>query len=181
VFSLSGLRTSKRVKTPVVIEKNCLIDFGRTMEAMAALGAAGNVIQFLDFGQKLISTSAQIYAAGSGVSVANKESETLLKDFIDSIDTVFENLLEYNTRMGEKLPHAAVQNGLQDIIDDCKNLAAELLVRFEKLKLERKPGRWKSTARAVKCMWQSSELVELQTRLSRYQSQFEWRILLSLR
>ncbi|PMD63790.1 uncharacterized protein K444DRAFT_626482 [Hyaloscypha bicolor E] len=151
------------------------------MEAIAALGVAGNVVQFLDFGQKLISTSLEIYTAGTGVTVSNKESETLLKDFIESIDTVSENLLQYDTRLGEKLPQATAQNGLQDIINDCRNLAAELLVRFEKLKLQRKPGRWQSTAKAVQCMWQDSELVGLQQRLSKYQSQLAWHILLSLR
>jgi len=151
------------------------------MEAIIALGVAGNVIQFLDFGQKLISTTLEIYTAGSGATFSNKESETLLKDFIESIDTVSENLLQYDTRLGEKLSQATAQNGLQDIIDDCRNLAAELLARFEKLKSQRKPGRWQSTVKAVKFMWQDSELVKLQERLSKYQSQVAWHILLSLR
>jgi len=157
------------------------IEFVRTMEAIAALGVAGNVIQFLDYGQKLVSTSLDIYKTGTGASTSNRESETLLKDFVESIDTVSENLLLYDERLEVKLLQATAQNGLQDIVDDCRGLAAELLGRFEKLKLQRKPGRWKSSVRAVKCMWQESELVELQKRLSRYQSQFEWRILLSLR
>ncbi|KAF8851240.1 hypothetical protein BDZ45DRAFT_767290 [Acephala macrosclerotiorum] len=151
------------------------------MEAMAAFGVAGNVIQFLDFGQKLVSTSLEIYIARSGASTSNKEYEKLLQDFIESIDIVSENLLQYDRRLDITPPQASSQNGLQEIVDDCRSLAAKLLTRFEKLKLQRKPGLWKSSVRAVKCMWQESELVDLQKRLSRYQSQFEWRILLSLR
>jgi hypothetical protein len=151
------------------------------MDAITALGVAGNVVQFIDFGQKLLSTSFEIYKATNGASTRNKESETLLKDFIESIDTVSADLVQYGTRLGLTLQQTTSSNGLQEIVDDCRSLAADLLARFEKLKLERKPGRWKSVLRAVKCMWAESELQDWQARLVRYQSQLEWRILVSLR
>jgi hypothetical protein len=49
------------------------------MEAVAAFGLAANILQVVDFAQKLLSTSRQIYQAGS--TVQSNELEIVAKDF----------------------------------------------------------------------------------------------------
>jgi hypothetical protein len=153
------------------------------MEAVAALGLAGNVLQFLEFGQKLCSTSLEIHRAATGASAANAESEALLRDFIDSIDTVSSDLKQYQFALDATSSEVsgAGTNTLHDIVENCNDLAVELLDRFEKLRGQGKRGRWKSFMTGVKCMWKEKELQDLQGRLGQYRSQLEWRILISLR
>lgn len=151
------------------------------MEAITALGVAGNVLQFIDFGQKLVSTSFEIYNAANGASARNQESESLLKSFIESIDTVSTDLVQYDARLALTFEQTSSSPGLQQIVNDCRDIATDLLARFDKLKLQRNPGRWKSMLRAVKCMWKEYELQDLQARLGRYHSELEWRVLVSLR
>lgn len=151
------------------------------MEAVAALGVAANVVQFLDFSQKLCSTSLEIYQATKGASRANTESETLLRCFIESINMVSSDLKKYRSALNVTPPHVFGAGAIKDIVDDCRNLAGDLLGRFEKLRAGGNPGRWKSFVRGVKCMWSEKELQDLQSRLGRYQSLLEWRVLISLR
>jgi hypothetical protein len=153
------------------------------MEAVVALGVAGNVLQFLDFGQKLYSTSLEIHRAATGASTANAESETLLRDFIESIDTVSSDLKQYRSALDATSPQVsgAGTSALHDVVENCKVLAVELLDRFEKLRGEGNRGRWKSFMTGVTCMWKEKELQDLQGRLGRYRSQLEWRVLISLR
>ena len=151
------------------------------MDPITALGVAGNVVQFLDFGRKLVYTSFEICKAPNGASASNKESEMLLKDFIESIDTVSADLLQYDNKLSLNIQQTPSSSGLQEIVDHCKALTVNLLARYENLKLHRKSGRWKSLMRAVKCMWKEPELQDLNERLIRYHSQLEWRVLLSLR
>jgi hypothetical protein len=49
------------------------------MEALAAFGLAANVLQVVDFAQKLLSAGRQIYQAGS--TVEHDEIEVAVKDF----------------------------------------------------------------------------------------------------
>jgi hypothetical protein len=151
------------------------------MEAVAAVGIAGNAVQFLDFSQKLYSTSLEIYRTTNGASTQNAQSEVLLRDFIESIDTVSSDLEQYRSALDLTSPLASGAGGVQDIVEDCRGLAGELLGRFEKLRAHGQVGPWKSLVKSVKCMWKEKELQDLQTRLGRYRHQLEWRVLISLR
>jgi hypothetical protein len=69
------------------------------MEATAALGVAANFLQFLDFSQKLCSTSLEIHRAANGATNANAESEILLRDFIATIGTLTSDLKQYRSAL----------------------------------------------------------------------------------
>lgn len=153
------------------------------MEALAALGLAGNTVQFLDFATKLCSTSVEIYRGVDGSSASNTQAEGLLKGFIETIDEVASDLGQYRTALSAASKQAAGKGELQiaSIIVDCQTIADDLLRRFEKLKSDGKPGKWKSFVTGVKCLWKKHELEELQKRLRANREELEWRILLSLR
>jgi hypothetical protein len=153
------------------------------MEAVVALGVAGNVLQFLDFASKLCSTSLEIYRTADGASTSNAQTEALLKDFMESMDEVSSDLVQYRSALfvTSKQALAAGPSQIGLIISDCQAISDELVARFEKLKSGGKPGRWKSFVTAVKCMWEKKELDELQYRLQQHRAELEWRILISLR
>jgi hypothetical protein len=153
------------------------------MEAVAALGIAGNVVQFLDFATKLCVTSVEIYQHTNGASASNAHAETLLKSFVETIDEIAADLGKYFTSLNAAFPQAQQQGDTQicSIIKDCQEIASDLLQRFDKLKTSGKPGKWKSFVAGVKWIWRKNELKELQSRLKDIREILEWRILLSLR
>jgi capsule polysaccharide export protein KpsE/RkpR len=153
------------------------------MEAVVALGVAGNKVQFLDFATKLCVTSIEIYRDASGASTTNAQSEILLKSFIDTIEDVSNDLGKYFNALNAASAQANVQGDVQIrlVIADCQAIAQDLSQRFEKLKASGKPGKWKSFVAGLKCVWGKNELDELQKRLKKNRDDLEWRIMLSLR
>ena len=153
------------------------------MEAVAALGIAGNVVQFLDFATKLCLTSVEIYQHNNGASAANDHAETLLKSFVETIDEISRDLGKYFMSLGAASTQAQEQGDSQIclIITDCQKIANDLLQRFNKLKTSGTPGKWKSFLAGIKCIWRKNELEDLHSRLKRNRKELEWRIMLSLR
>ncbi|KAF2025695.1 hypothetical protein EK21DRAFT_116550 [Setomelanomma holmii] len=153
------------------------------MEAVAALGIAGNTVQFLDFASKLCVTSFEIYRNADGASASNSQAKLLLQSFVDTIDQVSNDLSQYFNALGAASTKALQQNDAQTalIISDCQSIAKDLSSRYEKLKASSKPGKWKSFAIGLKCVWKKNELEELQKRLKKLRDELEWRIMISLR
>jgi hypothetical protein len=152
------------------------------MEAVVALGVAGNTVQFLDFASKLCATSIEIYRDADGATSTNTHSELLLKSFIDTIDEVSRDLAKYFHALDAASSQAHNQGDVQIglIIKDCQAIAKDLSLRFGKLKASGRPGKWKSFVTGLKCVWRKNELEELQKRLKKNREELEWRIMLSL-
>ena len=55
------------------------------MEALTALSVASSVIQFVDFGCKLLSQSRQLYKSAEGILTENVDIEILTQDLINMI------------------------------------------------------------------------------------------------
>jgi hypothetical protein len=153
------------------------------MEAVAALGIAGNVVQFIDFATKLCATSGEIYRHTNGASATNAQAEMLLKSFVETIDRVTSDLESYFSSLEAASGQAQLQEnvGVTDIIKDCQMIARDLSQRFNKLKTNEKPDRWKSFMAGVKCIWRKDELEELSNRLKKNREELQWRITLSVR
>jgi hypothetical protein len=151
------------------------------MDPITALGVAGNVVQFIDFGHKLCSTFFDIYQSASGTTKANLEVQMLVETFIDSIDTVSSDLVKYRNALSETPSDSHEQDSVQKIVAECGNVAQELLARIEKLRPEGKKGRWRSFVTAVKSMWKEKDIQDLQARLARLRAELEWIVLISLR
>jgi hypothetical protein len=150
------------------------------MEALAAVGVAGNVLQFLDFGQKLVTTCTEIYLSTSGSLKANDDSEMLLREFAESIDNLSSDLSRYQDALNDTVQQVG-GSPMKVTVDGCRSLAQDLIKRFERLRGEGNLGRWKSLVKGVKCMWKAKELQELQKRLTQHRSQLEWHVLIALR
>src|SRR6266566_2274950 len=52
------------------------------MDILVAIGLAGNIIQFVDFGGKLISKTAEIYKSSTGALVENVDIETATNNLV---------------------------------------------------------------------------------------------------
>jgi hypothetical protein len=56
----------------------------------------------------------------SGTTKANLETEMLVQTFIDSIDTVSTNLVEYRNALSKKSGDGLEQDSVQKIVAECR-------------------------------------------------------------
>lgn len=148
------------------------------MEAAAALGIAGNVVQFLDFSQKLSKTILEIWKSTKGIAKSSEHTEIAAQTFLESLDCVSNDLCEYRGFLSQQ------NNGngpIQSVIDGCRELADDLINHIDKLRVTGQPRKWKSIAAAMKTLWQEQELLVLEGKLSKLRNELETRVLFSLR
>lgn len=114
------------------------------MAELELVGLIGNICQFLDFGQKLISSAIQIYQSSSGTSVESSETELVENDFSNLRDKLRESLQRSGTS----------DDQLQNICQKCDNIAVDLLKELEKLKVKDGNNRF---SRKVRCFWKATK------------------------
>lgn len=154
------------------------------MEGVAALGLAGNITQFLEFGLKFCRTVNEIYHSASGITKHNTDVETLTNDFVCSLDKIEDDLTKYCAFLsGDASIEAnkAGQREVHPVVEGCRRVAFTILDRLEGLKADRQVGKWKSFVAAVKALWRQEELQDLERQLEGFRAELQWIIVVSLR
>ena len=109
------------------------------MEPLTALSVATSVIQFVDFGSKLLSNSRKLYKSADGVLQENLDTEVLTNDLQKLLLGLQRKLPEHRP-----LPRQSDSSTIRDIENDaalddlCRRsveIAEELLRRLDKLKV----------------------------------------------
>lgn len=138
-------------------------------EAVAAFGVAANVIQFIDFGCKLMTRLWQFYKS----SRDNYES---LPD-VQRLTALLDMLKTVNIPKNEE---NELDDGLQQLVLECHNVATDLLKLLNTLQNDNRRKREAMKA-AFKLMWREDELLSLQKRLDQCKAQMIIHLLASLR
>src|SRR5688500_17275670 len=104
------------------------------MEIRALVGLAGSIFQFLDFSQRLISNTAEIYHPGDGA----------LDENID-IETATVHLTFLNKKLADS-PDIVNDATLLKLCQSCDSVATELISSLNKLKVNGngKRQKWES-------------------------------------
>ena len=144
-------------------------------EAVAALGIAANVVQFLDFSGRILSEGYRLHMSKRGRPSKNKELESIALDLQKLHD-------ELQRPENETYP-APTPNDilLQRLAEQCRDVCLELLAALEKLKTVKSPGKWESFHVALKTVWDESKIKGLQERLDEARQALIVRILMSFR
>lgn len=145
--------------------------------SLAALGMAGNVIQFVDFGFKLASKARNIYKDGCDREYV--QLEVVLEDLTRCSDSLQTHLDSQKQQVGDLLSESDA--ALKEICIGCLQVAGELQMALKKLSPNRSPSKWKSVRQALKSLWGKERLAELKDPLQMYSSQMDSHILISLR
>lgn len=127
------------------------------MDPFTALGAAGNIIQFVDFSCKLVRNAYCITKSASGASETTIELTAIAHDvqrLSDAIDT-----------------SGVYPSQLKRIATQCKLRADELLKILDRLRNHGKQSRWKSFLVALKEVWGQDEINNFVQRLNMLQNQ----------
>lgn len=137
------------------------------MAELAAIGLAGNIVQFVDFGFKLSRDFKEIYQSAEGGKAKHLE----LEDVTTDLECLCQKL--QNTT----IPATQDSGELRDLARACAKLARELLAMLEKVKVnkERNP-RLATFKQALKNIWKDKDISALEERLGRYREQLNQRL-----
>ncbi|KAJ5267560.1 hypothetical protein N7478_010368 [Penicillium angulare] len=139
------------------------------LDPLSALGLAGNILQFIDFGSKLLSSSREIYKSAKGLSANHQHLEQITISLIDLNSRLSQGSASASpTTYGQTLNRLALA---------CKDDGNKLLLAKERLKLEQTNTKCKSFQQALKCVWKERDLRDLETRLDGYRSELKIQLL----
>lgn len=152
------------------------------MDPLTALSVAGTVVQFVDFGTKILIKTRQIISSAVGATAVNAESELLTQDLVQLIVKLGRPLRKSDARGGESEDEQALEN----LRDECRKVANELLHRLNGLKVTKKKANgkgpvWESPVKALKSAWTADEVESLMRRLSMFRQSIDTHILASIR
>jgi hypothetical protein len=116
------------------------------MDAITALSVASNVIQFVDFGSKLLSNSRKLYKSAQGVLTENVDVETITSD-LPTLTQGLKRKLPQNRLLFNIKSNADEASeddeALDRLCERCVEIAEELMKRLHELKVEPKEAEWK--------------------------------------
>ncbi|KAI9766763.1 MAG: hypothetical protein M1839_004767 [Geoglossum umbratile] len=139
------------------------------MEVLAAIGLAGNIIQFVDFSGKLISKTAEIRKSGTGALAENINIETATND-----------LALLSTKLHDSA-NSASDTALQELCQSCNTIATELLIVLDSVKVHGGQNKWKSFRKALQSVWSKEDIALLEQRLARLRDELNLRVAIDLR
>ncbi|KAK3691563.1 hypothetical protein LTR37_018572 [Vermiconidia calcicola] len=152
------------------------------LDPLSALGVAGNLIQLIDFGFKLVSEGKEIYESTSGALEDNKVAETLANDLAKLTTGVTESQTKWLAAHAEtQLDPDEIQ--LRNLCDRCTEIAVELNIHLQKLKVDEraKHRKLKSVKQAIISVWKKEKVEAIANRLEKYQSEVDTQVLFGLR
>ena len=144
-------------------------------EAVAALGVAANVVQFIDFSGRILAEGYRLHKAKRVSPSKNEELESIALDL-----QKLHNELQCPEHETYQAP-TPNDIQLQRLAEQCTVVCLELLAALEKLKMVDPPGKWRNFRVALKTVWSESKIKCLQVRLDEARQELIVRILMSFR
>lgn len=102
------------------------------MEALNTLQVAGGVIQFLDFGSKMLSKSRKLYRSADGVLSENVDLEVVTTDLATILKSLERKLPDNRAIKEDK---SEDEKALDELCIRCVAIAEELIAHLDKLKI----------------------------------------------
>jgi len=126
------------------------------MDPLSALGLAGNIVQFIDFGSKLVCKGRQIYKSSVGALDQHVDLEAITNDLVLLIAQI-EPSKYRNQESDAPLEEDAVFLKLTAV---CNDVALTPLATMNSLKVTGRHRRCKSVRHALKTQWTTEQIEE---------------------
>ena len=133
------------------------------MEALAAVGLAGNIVQFIDFSCKLFEQSTSIYRSRAGTATGAQ-----------SLESVTDDLQSLTTNLTKGVQHNGAQNSqtaLHKLAKECEDAATEMLSTLHGLQAKQPGSKWSSFRAALLTTWKQPSIDSMERKLDSYRSQ----------
>jgi hypothetical protein len=134
------------------------------MEALAAVGLAGNIIQFVDFSCKLFERTASIYHSHAGASAGADIIQSVTNDIQDLTAKLSQSVQSHGVSSQHDVP-------LRKLAQGCQEVAAELLSVLLEVKAKKPGSKWSSFRAALAGTWKQPQVDALEDRLVAYRTQ----------
>jgi len=146
------------------------------MDPLSALGLAGNIVQFIDFGSKLVCKGRQIYKSSEGALDQHVDLEAITGDLV-LLSAKIEPSKYGNQESNQQSKEEAV---LLKLTTACNDVALTLLTTLNSIKVTGRHRRWKSVRQALKTQLNTEKIEELSRRLSRLREELILHVTVSL-
>ncbi|OTA55289.1 hypothetical protein K449DRAFT_177860 [Hypoxylon sp. EC38] len=133
------------------------------MDPFTAIGLAGNIITFLDFGYKLISTAKGIYTSASGAIVYNED-----------LSYTTQQIQQLTTSLKVAKPVGSLskqERSLLQVASDCESVSVELTKLLDKLKARNTSSKREAFRAAVRDWRRKDQKDDLKLKLDRCRQQ----------
>ena len=137
------------------------------LEALAAVGLASNIAQFIDFSCKILETSKAVHRSSDGrpqahedVIVIAQHLRSLCAGLVKSRDT---------PRVGFTNTHQ--ENALYALAERCEKEASDVLIAIDKLKAKNPQSLRSSFHAGLRTIWSMEEIDAMTERLKQYRSE----------
>lgn len=130
------------------------------MDPLTALALASNIVQFVDFTSKLISTTHSLYASTSGAKAEHLELELLAN--------TLRSLADDAAPPSQRIKNVSSEEStFIELGDMCRRVSDELLTVLQSLRFKGSHRGWTSFIQALRSEWKQKEISALQARLDR--------------
>lgn len=143
------------------------------MEALAAIGLASAIVQFVDFSSKLVTGASEIYSSTSGMPAA-----------MGDCDVIIGNLRSLTGRLKVPLMHGSLSTEDKRLValkDGCERLSDDLLAVIQTTKAKKPGSRLSSLKASWKGLRQRGKLASIESRLDRYRTEVLGQLLTMMR
>lgn len=127
------------------------------MEALAAVGLASSIVQFVDFATKIISKGYQYQRSVDGVLDENVELQAIA-DNLDQLSKGLVTSTEKTSPSARRNQNSKENEALKAVAIECQKIANDLGTAVDRLKMTGKRTRWKSFRQALKSQWKKEEI-----------------------
>jgi hypothetical protein len=146
------------------------------MDPLSALGLAGNIVQFIDFGSKLVCKGRQIYKSSDGALDRHVDLEAITNDLV-----LLSAQIEPSKYRNQESDHQSKEEAvLLKLTTACNDVALTLLTALNSIKVTGRHRRWKSVRQALKSQWNTENIEELSRRLSGFREELILHVTVSL-
>jgi hypothetical protein len=147
------------------------------MDPLAALSVAGTIVQFVDYGTKLLSNARELYRSSVGTLDANNELELVTTDLSALITKLQTSFHADDSDCG-----AREQPSFEQLCDEAAKVAEELVGRLDTLKSQKEGHKiYHRLQKAVASAWSEKEITQLKKRLLGFREALKTRVLFSTR
>lgn len=144
------------------------------LDPLSALSLAAAIVQFVDFGTKIVLSAAEIHASATGSLTKNVE---LFSITIDLSEISGKLVLGDRTQRDK---YSKDEQALASLAMQCREVANTLLTTLEDLSLKGPHKRWKSVRQALLSVWRESEISDIRKRLDTFRDQLTTRLVATI-
>ncbi|MCJ1285389.1 hypothetical protein MMC26_004729 [Xylographa opegraphella] len=146
------------------------------LDPFTALSLASTVLQFVDFGSKLIKEGSELYHSADGASSANAELEKIavnLKELTKKLET------SSQTETGST-ENTEETDALKSLAESCSEAADELLNVLADLKVKGTNWQWQIVRQALRSSHKKGKISKMKKRLGELQKMLNTRLIVMM-